>query len=203
MNDIVDPITSDERVGFDQHGQLVCKTVDGDTTTWRFVKDVRDRTCAICAHGWELNGDSFSDQMGWSLIDEAVHRSCLIRHEALCERHDVTEALINARVRFELSPIDNQYWRPPDPWSKKPWYRARLLDHPHVAFVIGRRKRVFEVVVEGPCSWHREAALDFAAEQVTKTFADDRILVHAWGRDQLRAYVRRIAAIGQLCIPEA
>jgi hypothetical protein len=173
---------------------------DGKYQVGTFVHDVRGKTCLICAHGWELTGESFGDQIRWDLVDGHVHESCLVRHSGLIERGMFFDALCDARVRFAgLEPIANGYWPASDPWSHKPWYRAELLDHP-AAFVLGRRKRVGHVAVvptgSGELGWWLEAEARFADDDVTKEFSPKQVMVHAWSNDKVREYIARLAALG-------
>jgi len=199
MGLIVRPITDDGLVGYDQFGQLAVTKVEGDSQTSWFIADVRDKTCIICNHGWKPNATSMADQFRWDLVDGFVHNSCLERHSGLVEWAEFRNALVAAGVRFNgLRPVENGYWGPS---SKRPWYVAELLDFP-VAFKLGARKRVYhvEVVAQGgtSLSFHAEAEEAFKSEDVTKHFTPSSVLLHAWGFEKMRDYVKRLVEIGKL-----
>lgn len=209
---IVRAITSDGLVGYDEFGQLVVR-LDGDdgSSLYRFIRDVREMTCAICSHGWEPLGPSMDDQFVWRLLDETVHRSCHVRHLGLVERSMFSCALVSARVRFQrLALLPNRYWPAGDPWAAKPWYRADLLDH-SVSFVLGWRKNVAHIEVRPraepessaeeevtPLDWWEAAALAFRDEDVTKGFGPNSIVLHAWGRSRVEEYIERLVELGGL-----
>ncbi len=201
MNDILRPITEDGQVGFDQFDQLLCWTPRGEGMVGRFIKDVRELTCCICNHGWEASAEAMADQRHWQLTDSWVHETCLIRHAGLCERSEFRQAMFDARtgdvgVRFEAKDIPNRYWGDRDPYGSKPWYQFFLLDFP-IVFTIGSRKRVVVIEVEstdgGELAWWKAAEDYFAPEGVTKAFGYQRVMLHAWGKEKLREYVKKLA----------
>ena len=201
-------ITADGMVGYDEFGQLVLTRevrMGSDVCmVSTFIADVRDKICMICDQEWELNGDSMGDQHHWSLIDEFVHETCLARHHGLIERAEYHYAFVEAGVRFHvLKPIPNRYWGPPTAHvlGNKPWYETTLCDH-SIRFTIGPRKRVHEIIIESIdgsiLSWERAAEQDFRTENVTKEFGSNKILIHAWGFDKMREYIKRIVLVGGL-----
>lgn len=204
---IVTPLSEDGLFGFDQYGQLMVGRVSRDGyTSYTFVVDVRDKKCEICQRGWDLNAESMGDQVEWRLIGQMVHLSCLVRHDSFNQRAEVSGALYEAGIRHKgLKPIPNEYWRNDDFWGKQPWYRADLVEHLGVYFVIGHRKRVWsievksDVKVQHPIPWWGAAKLAFDSENVTKEFGTHGILVHAWSIEKMRDYVKRLAEAGQLC----
>jgi hypothetical protein len=193
------PITSDGRVGYDQFGQLQVGTRDGDSIVYRFIADLRDRTCAICLQGWKADGDSLSDQIMWRLIEEHVHLSCMVRHNGLVERERIYDALVRANMRFDgLKKIANGYWPPSDPYSVAPWYQTNLRDWP-VRLTIGWRKRVIELRVApqdgspdlDARKWYRQ----FTAEDVTKNFREREVYIYAWGYEKLHEYLLKVYCV--------
>jgi hypothetical protein len=195
---IVRPITDDGLVGYDQFNQLtLCAYRDADSMVFKFIHDVRREKCIICDRGWEATGPSMGDQLYWDLTKSHVHRSCSIRHEGLCERQQIWSAIVGAKIRFGgLLPISNGYWPHSDPWSAKPWYEAELLDFP-VRFVVGARKRVLNIEVHAQggtkLDWWERAEEMFKDEDVTKEFSSRMVLIHAWGTEKMRQYVKQIA----------
>jgi hypothetical protein len=204
---IVRPITDDGLVGFDEQGHFVHCTVDGDYRTFVGIVDVRRETCVICDRGWEETSASLHDQASWPLTKGLVHRSCLIRHEGLLERQGAWDAIVGAKMRFGgLLTMPNGYWRPPDPWAKKPWYYAELLDHP-VKILLGSRKRVLNIEFHPQggtkLEWAQEAEEAFRGEDVTKEFSECRVLLHAWGAEKMKRYVKDIAELAGYARKEA
>lgn len=197
---IVRPITNDELVGFDENGILVHCTVNGDYKTFVGIRDVRRETCDICERGWEETAASLGDQTSWPLSKNLIHRSCLIRHQGICERQGAFEALVFAKVRFHgLMTMPNRYWPDGDPWAKKPWYYAELMDYP-VKIIIGSRKRVFNIEFhpQGNTTkfdWAPRAAEVLKDENVTKEFYDSHVLIHTYGLEKMREYVKKISEV--------
>jgi hypothetical protein len=186
MNDIVRPVTDDGQIGYDEYDQFIWKRPQGEYTVMSPICDVREETCEICERGWEPTGPSIGDQhhsqlYGW------VHLTCLVRLGALKEKARFWHALCGT-VRFRgLKPIENRYWPKGDPYAKKPWYTAELIDHP-ARFVVGSRKRVcqIEVVAEGGKElehWKR-AEEAFADKDVTKSFGPSRCYIHTWNEEE-------------------
>lgn len=219
MNRIVKPLTSDGMVGFDESGQLcLWKEEEGGGRIGKMIADVRKETCFICLRGWQVTAESLEDQSyndghaAWS------HRSCAIRYGALTQFDFWYGALIEAGFIFgrekterdrlpALESLPNGYHGGTDPWcAGMPWYRVHLLkkdvgkweNSPHGRTLrLGRRKRVWHMEIEpGTGSYDAEAARTlFAGEDVTKDIGDDRMMVHAWGRDKAREYLRHFAVI--------
>jgi hypothetical protein len=196
---IARPITEDGLVGFDKNGTLFHCTVSGDYKTFRGIADVRRDWCIICDRGWQETSESLGDQYLWDLTKTHVHLTCFVRYQGLGEREEVWRALVEAKVRFGgLHTIPNQYWAPPDPWSRKPWYTTELVEHP-VKITIGSRKHVLQIVFTPQggtkLEWWEKARDAFEGETVTKEFSKSGVLLHAWGTEKLRAYVKQIAEI--------
>lgn len=197
---IVRPITDDGLVGFDEFNNLVlCKHLGDGNMSFTLIKDVRRDKCVICDRGWEASGPSMGDQLHWDLTKSHVHRSCSIRHEGLCERKEIWSAIVGARIQFSgLHPIENGYWPKGDPWSAKPWYEAELTGFP-VKLVIGTRKRVINIEVRSQggikLDWWERAKEMFKDENTTKELSPNVVLIHAWGTEKMRSYVKQIAEI--------
>jgi len=107
-----------------------------------------------------------------------------------------------------LESLPNGYWGQRDPWGAgMPWYRARLLKRVDEkkrlngplgrTLRLGKRKRVYHLEIEkgaGPCDVAASKRL-FEKEDVTKDIGEDRLMVHAWGKDKAREYLRHFAEI--------
>ena len=197
--EIVRPITDDGLVGFSKEGNLVHCRKDAEYSTYTGIHDVRRQTCRICAHGWEETSESLGDQYRWNLTDTYVHRSCLIRHEGLVERSEIWRAVSLANVRHNgIVEISNEYWRAPDPWAAKPWYQIDLLEFP-TKIILGARKRVLVIDVRPQggttLEWAKQAEVVFKDEDVTKEFSETQVLLHAWGVEKLRAYLKQLCDV--------
>jgi hypothetical protein len=201
MNDILKPITPDGNVGYDQFNQLICTRMHpgGDWKVTTHIADMRNKTCRICQQGWKLSAESFHDQFHWSLIDDWVHETCVMRHYALVERAEYERHFIDARVRFKVVEIENGYWGKPDDDCRmglKPWYRIELTEHPANYFIIGARKRVTSIRVCGPTPWFEVAEKAFADQAVTKDFDPNGVMVHAGSIEKEKEYVRHLVKAG-------
>jgi len=220
MNDIVKPLTADGLVGWDAFGQFWIWRLRGDGRREGSIYcDVREKVCCVCRRGWEATADSLRDQYFWSRRAEWAHQSCLIRFEALQEYEFWCNALVDAGFIFgsvdnpkmigegaSLESLPNGYWPKGDPWSEQPWYRVRLLkkldddytNAPHGrTLLLGSRKRVYHLEIEsgtGSYDMAKAAAL-FASEDVTKEIRADRLMIHAWGRDKAREYLKHFATV--------
>lgn len=188
-------ITEDCRVGFDELNRLMLATKEGDHTTYTFIADVRNKTCALCLRGWEPTGKSLGDQENWRLIGEYVHESCLIRHFSFVQRAEIHDAICSAKLWFEkLVHIENRYWPKAYAESNMPWYQTTLRDHP-ITLTVGHRKRVIEIVLEGKeLPWEQLRDL-MVAENVTKEFKPTCVYIHAWGNKKMREYLVAFAGV--------
>lgn len=194
-SNIVRPVTADGMVGYDGFGQFVLTmlTKHGRVTT--HIADVREKTCAICTYGWAPTGLAMEDQHRWGLIDDFVHRSCLVRHMGFVERAEISDAIYAARIRHHgLRVRENGYSC--DEWAR-PWYYAELIDFP-VRLDIGWRKRVISIELRPQggteLEWWSAAQDVFADESSTKDFGADLVLLHAWGYEKAKDYLKRLAA---------
>lgn len=197
--EIVRPITDDGLVGFSREGALIHCRKDAEYSTYTGIHDVRRQICIICNHGWQETAASLGDQSRWRLTETYVHRSCLIRHEGLVERQEFQSAVSLANFRYhEMVTLPNGYWAGSDPWSAKPWYQIELQDHP-VKIILGARKRVLVIDVrpQGGTSleWAKKAEEAFKDETVTKEFCEQQVMLHAWGAEKLRTYLKQICDI--------
>lgn len=222
MNDIIKPLTRCGMVGWDAHNQLwLWKLEKSGSRCGTIIADVRGRVCPICNHGWEITAESLGDQHYMMSRAEWAHQSCLIRYMALQDFDFWVGALVDAGFIFgkipnpesrserapSLEAIPNEYWGPQDPWGAgQPWYRAHLLKKMEDGYTntahgrilkLGARKRVYVLEVEsGEGSYDRAMAEKlFASEDVTKEIRSDRIMVHAWGRDKAKEYLKHFAEI--------
>jgi hypothetical protein len=221
MNDIVKPMTPDGLVGWDEFGQLWLWRVQGERREGTIIADVREKVCCVCRRGWELNAGSLGDQYHWHNRAEWAHESCYIRHLALEEYEFWCGALVGAGFMFgtvdnermigeapALESLPNGYWPRNDHWGTGlAWYRARLLKRVNVeksengplgrTLKLGMRKRVHHLEIEvgfGPYDRALAAEL-FKSEDVTKAIWEDRMMVHAWGRDKAREYLKHFSEI--------
>lgn len=198
--DIVRPLTADGLFGLDKNGTCVVQEVDGDHVTSWHVYDVRKMLCPICMHGWAETGPSIADQYKFKPFDKIAHLSCVARFHGLKDGMVVHAAIVSARILFrDLTETPNRYWPPADRWGKhKPWYTVELLDHPF-SLEIGFRKNVWSIRVTAlppaTCSWAEAAKACFVAEEVTKEFNSEAVLLHAWGNEKLREYVKTLAEV--------
>lgn len=221
MNDIIRPLTPDKMVGWDEYNQLWAWKCEGKDRIGRIIADVRGKICPICAHGWAVTADSLTDQYFWDDRVEYAHQSCFIRLSALNEHTFWLDALVDAGFIFgpvdnperfgeggpSLQALPNEYWGPKDPWGAgKPWYRVRLLKKQEDGYTntahgrtlkVGSRKRVFQLSVEdGEGSYDYDLAQKrFASEDVTKEITRRGLMVHAWGRDKAKEYLKHLADI--------
>jgi hypothetical protein len=219
MNDIVKPLTHDGLVGWDSYGQLWLWRVQAERREGTIIADVREKVCCVCRRGWELKAESLGDQYFWSSRAEWSHESCYIRHLALDEFDFWCSALVGARFIFgaidnprmigegpALESLPNGYWGQKDPWGAgMPWYRARLLkknekgDNTALGrtLKLGMRKRVHHLEIEVGFGPYDRVLADelFKSENVTKQIDEDRMMVHAWGRDKAREYLKHFTQI--------
>lgn len=213
MNDIIKPLTVDGNVGWDKYGQLWHWKYEGPSRVGHPIADVRNKVCPVCRRGWDLTAESFEDQFYWSGREEFAHLSCYIRFRALAQFEFWSNALVEVGFIFGrgdhepgLEEIPNEYWRPTDPWGAgSPWYRVHLLkkdeERNNVPFgrtlKLGFRKHVYALLIEpgfAPCDLEFAKRL-FEKESVTKSFEDDRVMIHAHGRDKAKEYLGRFAEI--------
>ena len=199
---IIRPLTSDGLVGYDEYGQLVLETRKEDYSSFAFIQDVRDKTCAICNRGWEATGPSMEDQMEWSLIKNFVHESCWVRFTSLTERQHFTNVLHDCQIRHRgLKPIENQYWPKVYRLAQKPWYEAELIAKP-ILLRLGSRKRVnsLEIVCQGGTkleNW-KEVETAFAEEKVTKEFSSTGLLIHSYSNEDDLRYMKTFTELLKL-----
>lgn len=223
MNDIIKPVTKDGLAGWDEFGQFwIWQIKDNNHRVGSIYHDVREKICCVCRHGWEPNAESLRDQYFWDNRGEWAHQSCFIRYLALQEYDFWCSALVGAGFMYgpmdnprmiaeggpALESLPNGYWGSNDPWGAgQPWYRARLLKRVNVeksengplgrTLKLGHRKRVHYLEIE-PGEGSYDVALAqklFASEDVTKKIREDGMMVHAWGRDKAREYLRHFAEI--------
>jgi hypothetical protein len=218
MNDIIRPLTPCGMVGWDEYNQLwLWRLEKSGNRSGTIIADIRGRTCPICNHGWEITPESLGDQHYLMSRAEWAHESCFIRYIALQEFDFWCDALVGAGFIFgrgedrkrlpSLEAIPNEYWPQGDPWGAgQPWYRVHLLkkmedgytNTAHGRFLkLGSRKRVYVLEVEpGEGSYDQAMAEKlFAPEDVTKKIRSDGMMIHAWGREKAREYLKHFAEI--------
>lgn len=220
MNAIVKPLTRDGLLGWDQYGQLWRWKVEGERRVGTIIADVREKICCVCGRGWELTAEGMGDQYFWSNRAEWAHETCYIRHLALDEFDFWCSALVGAGFIFgqkdttkplgeggpALEALPNGYWGEKDPWGAgMPWYRARLLKKLESrenaplgrTLKLGHRKRVYHLEIEVGFGPYDKALAEelFKSEAVTKVIGDDTMLVHAWGQEKAREYLKHFARI--------
>lgn len=213
MDCIVEALSADKRLGFDQHQQLWCWTPSsGGGMSGRIVKDMRDKACLICGHGWDLTAESYSDQWHWQIHEEVVHETCMIRYVSLQDYALYWNALRDAGFRWETpARIKNEYWSPRDRWHARPWYRVSLLDSKRT-LKLGFRKNVHHLEIErGEGEIDAKLAIElFRTENVTKGLKDldinspkdwtphmnrDGWYVHAWSNEKVKEYIMYFASV--------
>lgn len=225
MNDIVKPVTKDGMAGFDQFGQFYIKWQDREYTCGSIFHDVREKICCICNHGWEPTSASLRDQDFLDNRAEYAHKSCVIRYTALQEFDFWYRAILDAPFMFgplnnpkhiaeggaALESIPNGYLPKGDPWGDGcPWYRVRLLKRVDEeksqngplgrTLKLGARKRVYHLEIEdGPGEYDEKLAhelfADVIKERITHDIGPKGMMVHAWGRDKAREYLKRFKEI--------
>lgn len=222
MNDIIKPLTSCGMVGWDAHNQLwLWKNEPHGGRSGTIIADVRGMICPICNHGWQITAESLGDQYYLMSRHQQAHQSCYIRYIALQDFDFWVGALVDAGFIFgpvenpsrmgeggaSIEAIPNEYWGQKDPWGAgQPWYRARLLKKMEDGYTniahgrilkLGSRKRVYVLEVEpGEGSFDREMAVKlFSSENVTKQISQNAIMVHAWGREKAKEYLKHFADI--------
>lgn len=116
-----------------------------------------------------------------------------------------------------------------DRWCLKPWYWTRVItdfdvdppdDHARsraealqrlghrpdlISITVGWRTKVIALEVRGEgrqtLPWWSDAERAFAEENVTKSFDEKSVELHAYGYEKLREYLSQIATIGNLRRP--
>ena len=209
MNDILRVVTPDGYIGFDEFGQLQAKEVEAKHTTSWIIWDVREKTCVICNHGWELNHKSMKDQYYWHDRKELTHKSCFERYLKLREWSLIYNAVCDCHLAFPggLKERENGYGAA---WNL-PWYEFKWKGAEIFTIVIGKRKRVFHMEIKAPTEGYpgmpeldyRMAEKSFSEEDVTKDFGPTSVRVHAWGEEKVRAYLKKFVRILGLEKPAA
>ena len=200
MNEIVKPLTPDGMVGFDVQGQLWHWEVEeGGGKVGRIIGDPRGHKCPMCLQGWVLTAESLKDQRYERSYEEWWHYTCLIRHMAMKDRDLFHNALVAANICFDvLKQVPSRYWGNDPIWSKRNWCVTKALDQP-IEIILGSRKRVYNIEFvttdEAPLKAWQEAAQEFAKEEVTKAFIPKKIMLHAWGDEQLKNYLKRLSTV--------
>lgn len=198
-NDIIKPLTPDGMCGWDEHNQLWLWEVDGIGKRGTIIGDPRGHKCPMCLQGWVLTVESLKDQNYNREFKEWWHYTCFIRYLTMKDRDLFFGALVDAKIRFSgLEEMPSQYWRNDPIWSKRNWYFTKALDQP-IEIIMGSRKRVYNIEFiptnEAPLKAWQEAAQEFAKEEVTKEFGPKRVLLHAWGGQKLKDYLKRLSTV--------
>lgn len=194
MNNIIQPVTSDGLVGFDEFGQLCAWEQDGEFRRGWHLHDVRQKTCIICGRKWDLTSESLKDQVFLQEKEAWVHQSCHKRYLALSEFYFWYGAVCGARIRYHgLEEIPNEYR---GGWNL-PWYRAKLCDR-HASLKLGTRKHVYHMEIElsGDPRYDREKAKAFLErEDVTKKEGVGGLYLHAHSKEKAKEYLKAFAEI--------
>jgi len=207
MTQIVNPITEDKSVGFDERGQLLHEKQEGYYISTHHISDVRGKTCALCGRGWELNGPAFSDQRYVQTQEKWVHETCLMRNRAWDEFYSVQGAFSAARMpHYGLKEIPNQYWRNDRLYSMIPWYSIAPKEKAGlgIMFVVGHRKNVWSIEVmaeSGLAVIPERLSKAFENEDVTKEFGPAKGLIHAWGDQKMKDYIKVMVDVLGLARP--
>lgn len=199
MNDIVKHLTPDGMCGWDDRGQLwLWEAEEGGGKCGRIIGDPRGQKCRLCQQGWILTCESLKDQRYDQDNKEWWHYSCYVRYLATKDRDLFCGALVGAHIRFGgFKEIPSGYWRQDPLWSKRSWYIAQASDQP-VQITLGSRKRVYNIEFEptpgtGELLYWKAAEKEFELEKVTKEFSPTRVLLHAWGSDQVKDFLKRLS----------
>ena len=192
-NEIVQPLNKAGNFGYDGFGQLFAwgKGDYGDKTG-RGVHDVRKRKCVMCEQPWNTEDvQDVLDQMVDRSLRALVHYSCVRRHLAVKERLAVIEAFSVMEAvgggEMAISETKNQYGAA---WNNT-WYRIDLENHSH-HFIVGRRKRVWEIQVVTDDVDLIDFCVESFTEDVTKGRRADGYYIHAWSDDKLKEYARKL-----------
>lgn len=212
MNEIVTPVTPCGNAGIDQFGQLVVYETSGTgRRTMYVIRDPRGKTCTICGRGWELTVPGLKDQysFNWATA-QLVHHRCMLGYHTLREQSLINSVLVNDRwnpggLGIEVEEVPNEYGMA---WNT-PWFRIQFTKAlPGVSLVIGARKRVWEIRVEGI----DHAQMDELVKAFAPTIGTDTRgrmslstgrgawYVHAWSREAVR---ERVAMMMNVLLPEA
>lgn len=183
MNDIIEPLTPDGNIGFDEHKQLWHWTESLGNRTGRIIKDVRGLTCLICGAAWNIA--QMPDQYFDHKIDNWVHRSCATRLVAYSQRAAIIAAIGRTAptAAYAISTVPNRYG---GGWDT-PWYEVRLKGFRPFHVELGFRKRVWSVTANHVNLPHLKKMVEaFSVEDSTKYETDDSYCIHAWN-DELMA----------------
>ena len=209
MNDIVRPITPDGFIGYDEFNQLnAVKFENGSRISW-IIWNPLENICPICNRGWDLIHTSIKDQHYWHDRKELTHKSCFERYLKLREWSLIYNAVCDCHLAFPdgLKERENGYGAA---WNL-PWYEFKWKGAETFTIVIGKRKRVFHMEIKVPAPSYpgtpeleyRMAEKCFSEESVTKEFGPTSVLVHAWGEENVRAYLKKFVRILGLEKPAA
>lgn len=186
--------------GWDSYGQLWVRfnnhKDEPKAWTGHIVGDPRAKICPICQRGWENTAASIANQEYLHSMERLAHRTCMDGYGHLSNFnfwHDLACGGVerdrdNPSLKFEEVP--NKYG---STWTG-PWYKVTYAALPSHPFVVGARKRVFQLEIHGvPKELAELLEFSFKAEEVTKGLnADGYWYIHAWGRDMATKYFRTL-----------
>jgi len=200
MNTIVTMISEDDtgEIGIDTFGQFVVWINDEESDDRRGygLVDPREMKCPICDKGWDLTAKGVMDQYmcGRTRASSAlVHKSCYVKWKQFDERQLVIQAIDQSN--FEMVGIHNIPSQYSSGWNTA-WYEIEV-DNPNIlSIVMGRRKRVYSIEISTRKGINLEIVDDaFKNEDVTKSFNDNTILLHAWSDEKLFEYLTWLSVI--------
>jgi len=191
MNATKEMIYEDETgcIRIDEFDQFSVQIKDGEYTSGYMPVDVRKMTCCICGEGWELKPKAIMNQYECRSARSMVHKTCYERWLTFEQRMLFIKAVQLSKFRMlrdGVKPIKNQYG---GAWNTD-WFEFRFDQLDHITLTIGRRKRVYEILMKStqPLDSKRFKR-KFETENVTKRFEPDLVLLHAWDDQKLMEYV--------------
>jgi hypothetical protein len=207
-NAIIQPVTPDKlndgssACGFDQHRQLWVRWHDRDDPTCissTIVADVRTSICPVCQKGWDNTAASIRNQEFVNGMDRHAHRTCMNGYGHLRNFffwHDLVCQTPMNQGGLEFVEIPNEYG---STWTG-PWYRVTYRHLPDNSFILGARKRVYNVEVMNVSKELVDVfAKAFDSEKTTQesTVREDKPgwLIHAWTREKAQEYLQKIVGL--------
>lgn len=185
---------SDAIIGHAKSGQLMytlyCHEDDSDDVriVTRPIHDVRGLKCPICSVVWVNGVRSIVNQTFHCAMEKWVHMTCQEGVLIYNEYELFYGAIVMAGLRFSgLREIPNEYD------GRRPWYETDLTEYVNVKLKFGHRKRVDVIEIIGAPI----PSNIFENEDVTKEIGPTRVMIHAWSDDDVRRYVKEIAAVLQ------
>lgn len=183
--------SSDAIIGHDKFGQLMHTSYrhrddsDDVSIVTQSIHDVRGLKCPICSVAWGRGVESMVNQIFHCSMEKWMHQTCYDGVVAHNEFMLFYWALVDAKLRFSgLREIPNEYD------GRRPWYETDLIEYANVKLKFGHRKRVDVIEITGVSMPNNI----FEKEDVTKDISPTSVMIHAWSEDDVRRYIKEIAA---------